>query len=81
MPYKPDDEKKYFSSVIAAMFLIALAVFALVYSLLKTNPEDIPVETLKTSQVNSEIHVNPSDTIGPTMSPTVPFPTVAPPSN
>lgn len=60
--------KKYFTAILAALIVVALAVATIVYSLLKTAPEDL-------------VELDPVGVEVPDHPPFVPEPTSLPPSN
>lgn len=62
------EAKKYFSTILAALIVLAVAVAAFVYSAVKTTPEDM-------------VDLDPVDVEVPDYPPFVPAPTAPPPSN
>lgn len=78
--YKKGDENKYFTTVIAALIIIAVAIATFVYSLLKSGPEDVGGILLE--NVDGVTTANPSGGLAtPTSEPFVAPPTTPPPSN
>ncbi|MFC1615519.1 hypothetical protein ACFL21_00105 [Patescibacteria group bacterium] len=82
-----EETKNYFTMVIAALIVVAIAVASIVYSLLRTEPEDIDIDVIENisdnvgTEVDDVIHLDPSDLeiIGPTGPPPIHKPTEPPP--
>lgn len=75
MSEKWDSHKKYFAIIYSALIIIAIAVSTFIYSLLKTEPEDL-VETSYVENVNG---IDPSGGAFPNGPPNV-APPKAPPT-
>ncbi|MBD3331124.1 hypothetical protein GF354_06420 [Candidatus Peregrinibacteria bacterium] len=83
MPYNEGDENKYFPMMLASLIAIAIAVSAFIYSVVRTEPGDVPYDDIEGVSVEMEdgnAYVNPTE-IGPSGPPSVPFPTAPPPGS
>ncbi len=78
MAYKKGDEKKYFTTVIAALITLAVVIGAIVYSSLRTSPENL--DYIIVENLDGTVMVDPVGTDGPTGPPSVPFPSYPPPN-
>ena len=89
-----NEAKNYFSMVVAALIVVAIAVASLIYSFLKTGPEDIDTYVIPTSgserdvteidgyaieDVDGELHVDPASGVYPSGPPQPHTPTIPPP--
>lgn len=77
MPDNKDRAKKYFTSVYAALIVIALLIGGFIYSLVKNTPENID-EIIYPETKNGTPIINPSGDLVPNKPPYVEPPTSLP---